>query len=164
MECLSPRRAADDLLCPDSGGHMDDLAGRQPGAPRLLNVPHSPNPKPSWHGESVGHYEGRTLVVDTIALKEHPFSFLDNYRTPHTDQLHVVERYTLSADGKSIDVEVNVEDPGTFTTAWTARQRWEMSTRGEIEESVCAEMGLSPGADYFGLQSTPIPQTTTPDF
>jgi hypothetical protein len=129
-----------------------------------LNVPHSLNPKPSWHGESVGHYEGNTLVVDTIAIKAHPFSFVDNYRTPHTDQLHVVERFALSDDGKAIDVTIHVEDPGAFTTPWTARQRLEMSTRGPMEESVCAEMGLSPGAEYFGLQSTPIPQTEKPDF
>ena len=130
-----------------------------------LDVPHSANPKPSWHGESVGHYEGGdTLVVDTIALKEHPFSFVDNYRTPHTSQLHVVERFKLVDGGKAIDVSIHVEDPGAFTTPWNARQRLEMSTRGELEESVCAEMGLSPGADYFGLQSTPIPQTERPDF
>src|SRR5262245_22654231 len=48
-----------------------------------LNVPHSAKPKPSWYGESVGHYEGDTLVVDTIGLNDR--TFLDNYRTPHTD-------------------------------------------------------------------------------
>jgi hypothetical protein len=130
-----------------------------------LDVPHSANPKPSWHGESVGHYEGGdTLVVDTIALKEHPFSFVDNYRTPHTAQLHVVERFKLVDGGKAIDVSIHVEDPGAFTTPWNARQRLEMSTRGPMEESVCGEMGLSPGGDYFGLQAVPIPQTEKPDF
>ena len=47
-----------------------------------LNVLHSQNPKPSWYGESVGHYEGDTLVVDTIGLSTK--TFVDNYRTPHT--------------------------------------------------------------------------------
>src|SRR6516225_5121749 len=50
-----------------------------------LNASHSGNPKPSWYGESVGHYEGDTLVVDTIGLNDK--TFLDNYRTPHTDKL-----------------------------------------------------------------------------
>src|SRR6185295_5029532 len=61
-----------------------------------MNVPHSANPKPSWYGESVGHYEGGTLVVDTIGLNDR--SFIDNYRTPHTTALHVVERFTLLED------------------------------------------------------------------
>src|SRR4051812_41911020 len=50
-----------------------------------LNEPHSANPKPSWYGESVGHYEnGDTLVVDTIGLNDK--TYVDNYRTPHTTQ------------------------------------------------------------------------------
>ena len=55
-----------------------------------LNTPHTSNPKPSWYGESVGHYEGDTLVVDTIGFNDK--TFVDSYRTPHTDKLHVVER------------------------------------------------------------------------
>src|SRR5215470_13941272 len=47
-----------------------------------LDAPHSTNPKPSWYGESVGHYEGDTLVVDTIGLNDK--TFVDNFRTPHT--------------------------------------------------------------------------------
>ena len=135
-----------------------------------LNVPHSPNPKPSWNGESVGHYEnGDTLVVDTIGILEHPLSFVDNYRTPHSDQLHVVERYRLSADGKTIDVTVRVEDPGAFTMPWTARQHYASSEEGPIEEAICAE-GAGRGTDVFnwGLSHAkdlvPMPQDDTPDF
>jgi hypothetical protein len=62
-----------------------------------LNVPHSANVKPSWYGESVGHYEGDTLVVDTIGLNDK--TFVDNFRTPHSDKLHVVERYRLVEGG-----------------------------------------------------------------
>ena len=128
-----------------------------------LNVPHSENPKPSWHGESGGHYEGDTLVVDTIAILDHPLSFVDNYRTPHTDQLHVVERFHL-IDQDHVEVNIYVEDPGAFTTPWNAIQRHSRSTLGPIEESVCAELGLTPGDHYFGLQAVPIPQTDIPDF
>src|SRR5712675_2837045 len=49
-----------------------------------LNASHSPNPKPSWYGESIGHYEGDTLVVDTIGLNDK--TFVDNYRTPHSEK------------------------------------------------------------------------------
>jgi len=135
-----------------------------------LNVPHSANPKPSWNGESVGHYEnGDTLVVDTIGILEHPLSFVDNYRTPHSSQLHVVERYRLSADGKGIDVTVQVEDPGAFTMPYTARQHYALSEEGPIEEAICAE-GAGRGTDVFnwGLSHAkdlvPMPQDDTPDF
>src|SRR5215831_10751384 len=57
----------------------------------LLDVPHSKPLKPSWYGESIGHYEnGDTLVVDTIGLNDK--TFVDNYLTPHTTEIHVVER------------------------------------------------------------------------
>jgi hypothetical protein len=84
-----------------------------------LNVTHSKDVKPSWYGESVGHYEnGDTLVIDTIRISSK--SFIDNYRTPHTDQLHVIERWKLAADGKTADVSVFVEDEGVFTTPGSA--------------------------------------------
>src|SRR5215470_8050845 len=67
-----------------------------------LDVPHSPDLKPSWYGESVGHYEGDTLVVDTVGLNDK--TFIDNYRTPHTAKLHVVERYRLVEDGRTLEV------------------------------------------------------------
>jgi hypothetical protein len=51
-----------------------------------LNREHSQNPKPSWFGESVGHYENGDLVIDTIGFVEHPYSFVDNFTTPHTKE------------------------------------------------------------------------------
>ena len=60
-----------------------------------LTDKHSENVKPSWFGESIGHYEnGDTLVIDTIGLSTKK-SYIDNYRTPHTEKLHVVERFKL---------------------------------------------------------------------
>ena len=59
-----------------------------------LNQPHSKNPKPSWFGESVGHFEnGDTLVIDTIGETTHPLSFVDNYRTPHSRERGLLPRY-----------------------------------------------------------------------
>jgi len=60
-----------------------------------LNVPHSPHPIPSWQGESVGRYEGDTLVVDTIGQKIGPLSMIDRFGTPFSAALHVIERYRL---------------------------------------------------------------------
>src|SRR5215469_11197291 len=87
-----------------------------------LNVAHSPDPKPSWYGESVGHYEGDTLVVDTIG--QNTQTFVDNYRTPHTEQLHVIERFHMIEGGRKLQVDIHVEDPGAFTTSWDAIQRF----------------------------------------
>ena len=63
-----------------------------------LNVPHSRDLKPSWFGESVGHYEGDTLVVDTIGIDKR--TYVDGYQTPHSEQLHVVERIRMVDGGK----------------------------------------------------------------
>jgi hypothetical protein len=64
-----------------------------------MNVPHAANVTPSWQGDSVGHYEGETLVIDTIGQRVGPLSIVDNYGTPFSNALHVIERYRL-IDGK----------------------------------------------------------------
>jgi hypothetical protein len=65
-----------------------------------MNVPHPADVTPTWQGDSVGHYEGDTLVIDTVALKVGPLSMVDWYGTPHSASLHVVERYRL-IDGEA---------------------------------------------------------------
>ena len=61
-----------------------------------LNQPHPAQVTPSWYGDSVGHYEGDTLVIDTVGIKaDRPFAMIDMYGTPYTQALHVVERYRL---------------------------------------------------------------------
>jgi hypothetical protein len=60
-----------------------------------LNQPHPAQVTPSWYGDSVGHYEGDTLVIDTVGVKIGPFSMVDWYGTPYTEALHLVERYRL---------------------------------------------------------------------
>ncbi|HMA70185.1 MAG TPA: hypothetical protein VKP67_01645 [Xanthobacteraceae bacterium] len=123
-----------------------------------LNVPHSQNPKPSWYGESVGHYEGNdTLVVDTIAISTK--TFVDSYLTPHTDQLHVVERYKLQNDGKAMEVLITVDDPGAFTTPWSAIQRFRRVPR-QWTEDICAENNI----DFLHYEVMPLPQADKPDF
>ena len=60
-----------------------------------MNQPHPTRVTPSWYGDSVGHYEGDTLVIDTVGVKIGPFAMVDMYGTPHSEALHVVERYRL---------------------------------------------------------------------
>jgi hypothetical protein len=123
-----------------------------------MNVSHSKNPKPSWYGESVGHWEGDTLVVDTIGFNER--TFVDNYRTPHTMKLHVVERFRLVDGGKTLQDTIRVEDPGAFTVPWTGIQQWKRTNRGPIEEISCAENN----AGFYDYDVKPIPQAVKPDF
>jgi hypothetical protein len=120
---------------------------------------HSANVKPSWFGESIGHYEnGDTLVVDTIGLNTR--TFVDSYRTPHTDQLHVVERFRIVDGGKALEVNVHVEDPGAFTVPWNAMQRYRRVEQDPMREAVCAENN----AKFFNYDVEPIPQADKPDF
>jgi hypothetical protein len=120
-----------------------------------MNAPHSANPKPSWYGESVGHWEGDTLVVDTVGLNTK--TFVDNYRTPHTGKLHVVERYRLVQDGKVLEVNLRVEDPDTFNEPWSAIQRYRQVRQGPLEEEPCAENNVA-------LFDYGIPVAAKPDF
>ena len=101
-----------------------------------LDVPHSANPKPSWYGESVGHYEGDTLVIDTVGLSAK--TVVDPYRTPHTEKLHVVERWKMAEDRQAMDVTFTVEDPDTFNEPWSGTRRYRR-VRQPLLEEVCAE-------------------------
>jgi hypothetical protein len=124
-----------------------------------MNVPHSARVTPSWYGESVGHYEaGDTLVIDTVGLNDR--TFVDNYRTPHTTQLHVIERWKLTEGGKTLDVDIRVEDPGAFTMPWLARQIYQRTAQGAMTEQVCAENNTN----YFGQNVVPIPMAKGADF
>ena len=121
-----------------------------------LNVPHSANPKPSWYGESVGHYEGDTLVVDTIGFNAK--TFVDVYRTPHTEKLHVVERWRTINGGKELEVTITVDDPDTYYQPWTTRI---VDQRGEepFLEYACAENNTN-----FGFFDLGMPVAAKPDF
>jgi len=122
-----------------------------------LDVPHGAALKPSWYGESVGRYEPDELVVDTIGLNTR--TFIDNYRTPHTEQIHVVERFKLIEGGGILQAHVMVDDPGAFNMPWSAIQRWRRVDR-PITELMCAENN----AGFFGYDVAPLPQASKPDF
>jgi hypothetical protein len=119
-----------------------------------LDVPHSENPTPSWYGESVGHYEGDTLVVDTVGMNDK--TFVDSYRTPHTEKLHVTERWRQVDDGKAMEVSIRVEDPDAYNQPWSAIKRYRR-VREPMFEEVCAENNRHL-FDYH------IPVANKPDF
>jgi hypothetical protein len=120
---------------------------------------HSETLKPSWFGESIGRYEGGdTLVVDTVGLQAKN-SYLDWFRTPHTEKLHVVERFRLAPDGKTLDAVVKVEDPDTFSEPLYMARSWR-KVPNPLYEMVCAENN----GDHFGKNLFPVPHADTADF
>jgi hypothetical protein len=138
---------------------------------------HSPNVKISWYGESIGHYEGDSLVIDTIGLDDR--TNVDGFGTPHTTQLHVIERFHLIDDGNGLQADVHIEDPGTFTMPWNAMVRYRQfeaavrsvpierltqlasAPEGPLKEMRCAD---NPNSFFPGTVSLPLPQAVTPDF
>src|SRR6516162_1746089 len=122
------------------------FSGDQQVRPVYLDVPHSANPKPSWYGESVGYYEGDTLVVDTIGLNDQTF----------VGKLHVVERWKMVADGKMLEVNFRVEDQETFNEPLLAMRRYRRVQQAMVEE-VCAENNQH-------LFDYRIPVANKPDF
>jgi len=130
-----------------------------------LNEPHPAHVTPSWHGDAVGHYEGDTLVIDTVGIKtDRPYPMIDLFGTPYTERLHVIERYQMldreavkdvleraakenwrpagpvspTYDDKFLLVHFTIEDEGAFTTPWTASVIY-VRDRLEWPEVSCAE-------------------------
>jgi hypothetical protein len=138
---------------------------------------HSANVKTSWYGESIGHYEGDTLVVDTIGLDDR--TQMDGFGTPHTKELHVTERFHLIENGNVLEANIHVEDPGAFTMPWDAIQRFRQyeaavakvpverllqlasAPEGPLVEMSCTD---NPNSFFPGTEALPIPQAVTPDF
>jgi hypothetical protein len=124
-----------------------------------LNVPHSQNAKPSWYGDSVGHYEGDTLVIDTIAIKTMDVVPLDRFGTPHSDKLHVVERIRKTGP-KELRIDYRVEDPGVFKAPWTASLTYHPFKEGWGEDT-CAENNVDP---FTGKPVDGMPTEEKPTF
>ncbi len=133
-----------------------------------MNVPHPAKVTPSYYGDSVGHYEGDTLVVDSVGIKPGPFAMIDWFGTPQTPALHVVERYrlidydqakeaiqrafkdntlpqfnnppalNLNDHGKWLQLRFTVDDPTVFTTPWSATVTYGRAAPPDVK-----------GADYW---------------
>jgi hypothetical protein len=128
----------------------------------FLNRAHSTDVKPSWMGESVGHYENGELVIDTVGFSEHVYSFVDNWRTPHTKNLHLVERFRLADNGDALEATVTFDDPGTFNEPWSGRVKWTKFNE-PLMESTCAENNENYGT-FLGIREYPMPEAKKADF
>jgi hypothetical protein len=104
---------------------------------------------PTWLGHSVGHWEGDTLVVDVVGFNEG--SWIDMVGDPHTDRLHLVERYTRP-DLYTLRYEATIDDPGAYTEPWTIGFDILWDENGEIQEYICQENNIWLGGlrDDFG--------------
>jgi len=151
-----------------------------------LNQPHPAHVTPSWYGDSVAHYEGDTLVVDTVGTRtDRPFPMIDLYGTPYSEKLHVIERYRLldyedakeglerdakenqrppvgidrNYRGKHLQLQFTVEDPGVFTMPWTATITYGRGSN-DWPETVCAENIH----EYYNNKNSDVPRADKPDF
>jgi hypothetical protein len=151
-----------------------------------MNAEHAAKVVPSYYGDSVGRYEGDTLVIDTVGVKPGPFAMIDWFGTPQTPNLHVVERYRLldyaaakdgldraarenalpqpptidlNYKGKHLQLEFTVEDPSVFTTPWKATVTYGKPV-DEWLENVCGENPFKYGTE----QDVRLPTAVRPDF
>ena len=152
-----------------------------------LNQTHPAHVTPTWYGDSVGHYEGDTLVIDTVGLKVGRYSMVDWYGTPHTPSLHVVERYRLldpqaakegfdrdakqhnvadgmrdpNSHGKYLQLRFTVEDNTVFTTPWTATMTYGSGGESPADwvEYACAE-----NIQWYSGKDADVPRALKPDF
>jgi hypothetical protein len=154
-----------------------------------LNATHPKNLRPSWYGDSTGHFEGDTLVVDTIGFRIGAVAHLDSFGTPYSKDLHVVERYRLvdyetakaaqdrvvrdsgppateqaaaidpNYRGEGLQVRFTVEDSNYFTMPWSGSATYRRAGATWVE-NVCAENTH----EYYSGTETDIPRADKPDF
>jgi hypothetical protein len=106
---------------------------------------HPKNPDPTWMGNSAGHWEGDTLVVDTTGFNDR--TRLDTIGHPHSDQLHVVEKFTRT-DAMHIAYEVTVEDPKTYTKPFQNKRTFTLKPDWELMEYSCEENNKDLGEGH----------------
>jgi hypothetical protein len=158
-----------------------------------MNQPHPAHVAPSWYGDSVGHYEGDTLVIDTVAIKPGPFAMVDWFGTPQTPALHVIERYRLldyeaakegleraskenalpqppavdlNYRGKYLQLLFTVDDPTVFTTPWSATVTFGRPTplpQNRVGEWLENICGENP-RKYGTERDVRLPTADKPDF
>ena len=110
-----------------------------------MDVPHTPANEvlTAVMGEAVGHWEGNTLVVDTIGMKEGVF---DRTSAPFSDQIHVVERITKT-DGDHLRNDITIEDPVAFTRPWHVTRIWQRAEPGNRVGDLFCDSDRNPVVD-----------------
>ncbi len=94
------------------------------------------DPQPAWLGYSVGKWDGDTFVVDTIGINGS--TWLDNAGRPHSDALHLIERFQRHDFGH-MDILLTIDDPKAYTRPWTVKEDLRMLPDTELLEYICGE-------------------------
>jgi hypothetical protein len=97
---------------------------------------HPKDPNPNWLGDSIGHWEADTLVVDSVGFNAK--TWLDDAGHPHTEQLHVIEKFTRTAP-QTMKYQVAIEDPGVYPQSWTAGSTFSFRPKGKLAEDICLD-------------------------
>ena len=121
-----------------------------------MNATHPAQVTPSWYGDSVGHFEGDTLVIDTVGIKVGPYAMVDMYGTPHSPALHVIERYRLvdyeqARDALERNAKENIYVPPTNANA---NAEIDLNYRGKV-------LQLHVTVEDAGVFTTPWTTTVT---
>lgn len=98
------------------------------------------DPQPWWYGYSVGKYEGDTLGVDTIGLRDE--GWLDVQGAPFTSGARITERFRRPTFGR-MEIDVTIDDAKAYTRPWTVRVNWRLAADEELIEFICQENNLS---------------------
>jgi hypothetical protein len=156
-----------------------------------MNAFHPAQVTPSWYGDSVGHYEGDVLVIDTVGIKAGPFAMVDMYGTPHSPALHVIERYRLVDYDEAKDaIERNTKENVLIPpTAAAGGAEFDPNYRGKVLQlhftvedagaftmpwtaTITYRPNLGPWAEvicaeniqWYSGKNADVPQANKPDF
>jgi hypothetical protein len=103
----------------------------------FMNEPHPEDLDPTFMGHSVGHWDGNTLVVDTTALRGD--TLINEAGDPHSDKMHLIQRFTKSADGKTLEDLLTIDDPGAYAKPWSIRYVYYWRPDIRLIEYICEE-------------------------
>jgi hypothetical protein len=127
-----------------------DIGGPHTVRTILMDGVHPKNLIPSYYGHSTGRWEGDTLIVDTVGFNEN--FWLDRYGFPHTEKLHMIERFTRT-DSITMKYEVTIDDPGAYTAPWTSGFYLFWDAGQELFEYICQENNFA-GELMLGAQES----------
>jgi hypothetical protein len=97
---------------------------------------HPKDPNPNWLGHSIGHWEGDTLVVDSVGFNDR--TWLDDAGHPHTERLHVIEKYSRT-DPLTMQYDIVIDDPGAYTRSWSSSSSLSFGRGEKLAEDICLD-------------------------
>lgn len=134
------------------------MTGTSDNAVRIIYTdgrPHQADADPAYNGDSIGHWEGRTLVIDTVNFKDSSYIEVG---LPHSDAMHVIEHWQF-VDDQTIDVKVTIEDPKALTRPLQASGTWRHEATGRLAEDICEnnrDLSVNGATTMIGADGKPL--------